>query len=121
MSTILVVDDERDTRNVLQLLLRLEGHEVIAASDGVAALQAVGERRPDVIITDWMMPRMNGTELCRRLREDPTTRAVPIIVVSARGLEPTHPDGLYERFLHKPFGLDELLEEVRTLLSERRS
>jgi CheY-like chemotaxis protein len=117
MSTILIVDDERDTRTVLQLLLSMEGHEVFAAGDGLAALETVRERRPDLVITDWMMPRMNGADLCRRLREDPGTTGIPIIVLSARGLEPKHPQRLYDRFLHKPFELETLLNEVQTLLA----
>ena len=121
MSTILVVDDERDSRTVLELLLAMEGHEVLVAPDGIAALQAVREHQPDLVITDWMMPRMNGADLCGRLRSDPATRAIPIIVVSARGLEPKHPGRLYDRFLHKPYELDALLELINALLAERGS
>lgn len=119
MASILVVDDEPDSRTVLGLLLAMEGYEVFAASDGVAALEAIRSRRPDLVISDWMMPRMNGADLCRHLREDPATSALPIIVVSARGLEPSHPQRLYDHYLHKPFELDALLDRVRSLLSGR--
>jgi two-component system phosphate regulon response regulator PhoB len=97
----------------------MEGYEVSSAADGSAALESIRQQRPDIVITDWMMPRMNGAGLCRELRADPATRAIPIIVVSARGLEPTHPERLYDRYLHKPFELDALLEILRTMLAER--
>ena len=115
MSSILVVEDEVDTRTVLQLLLAMEGFDVRTAGDGIAALESVGEEAPDLVITDWMMPRMSGVELCRRLRQDPATRDIPIIVASARGREPAE-DGLYERFLHKPYEIEDLVETVRRLL-----
>ena len=79
MSRILVVDDEPDERFLLRRMFEREGYEVLDASDGAAALAIVRESPPDLIVTDMMMPVMDGAELIRRLRSDPATAGIPIL------------------------------------------
>jgi len=79
MARILVVDDEPDERFLVGRALRRAGHEVAVASDGANALKAVQERPPDLVLTDIMMPVMDGVELIRRLRAEPATAAIPIL------------------------------------------
>jgi CheY-like chemotaxis protein len=82
MALILVVDDEPDQRFLLRRSLTRAGHEVFDALDGAAALQAIRELVPDLVVTDLMMPVMGGAELIRRLRGDPATAAILILVAS---------------------------------------
>jgi len=116
----LTVDDEPDALTALRLFLSIEGFDVLSASSGHEALSSVQLQSPDLVITDLAMPDMNGLELCARLRAQPATRSIPIIVYT--GL--TQPDrrdvpGLYDRRLTKPTDLDELVDEVRALLVSR--
>lgn len=116
MKTILLVDDEFDTIDVLEMLLRLEGFEVLKAYDGLQALEVAEAGAPDLIVTDLMMPRMNGLELAQRLRSQAATRHIPIIMNSA-GHEPqtegAHP---YSAFLEKPVDIRRLLQLIEALL-----
>lgn len=82
--TILVVDDERDIREILEYNFRREGYEVLTACDGREALDIVQLSLPDLIILDVMMPEIDGFEVCRRLRDNPNTSALPVIVLSAK-------------------------------------
>ena len=93
MSKILVVDDEPDQRFLLRRIFQRAGHEVSEANDGAAALQAVQEAAPDLVVTDVMMPVMDGAELIRRLRGDPATAHIPILAASGD----THLAGAAER------------------------
>ena len=83
MSTILVVDDSRDSREPLAKLLRMDGHGVDCAGDGIEALEAVDKRSPDLILLDLMMPRMDGLTFLKQLRTDPKFTALPVIVLTA--------------------------------------
>ena len=83
MSKILVVDDELAQRQLLRRIFERAGHEVSDAGDGAAALRAVGESPPDLVVTDMMMPVMGGAELIRRLRCEPATAGIPILVASS--------------------------------------
>ena len=82
MPRILVVDDEADQRFLLRRIFERAGHEVTEACDGAAALRAVGESLPDLVVTDMMMPVMSGAELIRRLRGDPATSHIPVLAAS---------------------------------------
>lgn len=82
--TILVVDDEKDIREILEYNFRREGYEVLTACDGREALDIVQLSLPDLIILDVMMPEIDGFEVCRRLRDNPNTSALPVIVLSAK-------------------------------------
>ena len=116
---ILVIDDNRDSADVLARLLRLQGKVVEVAYDGFKGLEAAIASRPDVVVTDLSMPNMNGLKLCQRLRE---ISSVPIIVLSVKGDEATKVEALdagADDYVTKPFGMGELLARVRAAL--RRS
>ena len=82
---ILVVEDDFDTRYVLSLILRTEGYDVVTAADGECALAVAQGERPDLIITDISMPRLNGVELTRRLKLGQETSSIPILAITAYG------------------------------------
>jgi CheY-like chemotaxis protein len=105
---VLVVDDEPNLRYLLRLLFEINGHDVDEAGDGRAAIGQIALRRPDVIVTDVMMPVMTGRELIARLRGDPATAAIPIIVVSASTNIRTIEGG--DRIFQKPFDQEDVLE-----------
>ena len=111
---ILVVDDEPDMRFLLQIYLRPLNKDIIEATNGAAALDRVRELTPALIITDLMMPVMDGRELIRRLRADNASARIPVLLVSA------NPDGAVgaDAVLRKPFGEEELLQKVRLLIGE---
>jgi CheY-like chemotaxis protein len=112
VSKILVVDDESNMRFLLRMVFETEGFEVVEAHHGAAALERVKEEQPDLIVTDLMMPVMNGRDLVQRLRDDPETSGIPIVVISSsRNIETTGADAA----LRKPFDLDVLLDTARSL------
>src|SRR4051794_19881721 len=81
---ILVVDDDRSLASLLHLLLSSEGHDVAMVHDGREALESIRRDPPDLVLTDLDMPGVDGHELCRRLREDPATRLLPIVMITGR-------------------------------------
>lgn len=112
VKTILIVDDESNMRFLLRMILEGAGYEVVEAAHGAAALARVAESSPDLIVTDLMMPVMNGRELIERLRGDPQTAEIPIVVVSAN---PRTTLDAVDAVLAKPFDPDELIETARSL------
>lgn len=113
---VMVVDDEPQIRRSLQVNLEANGYAVETAACGEEALTAFGNRRPDLLIVDLIMPGMGGTELVSRIRE---CSSVPIIVLSALGDEPRKVDALEtgaDDYITKPFGMEELLARIRSLL-----
>jgi two-component system, OmpR family, response regulator MprA len=117
---ILVVDDEPAVRDSLDRALRLEGYKVELAADGQAALEALAEDSPDALVLDVMMPRVDGLEVCRRMRA--AGDRTPVLVLTARDGVSDRVKGLdagADDYLVKPFALDELLARLRALL--RRS
>jgi two-component system response regulator MprA len=117
---VLVVDDEPAVREALGRTLRFEGYDVELAGDGAEALAAVSERRPDMVVLDVMMPRLDGLEACRQLRAAGDT--LPVLMLTARDRVGDRVAGLdagADDYLVKPFALEELLARVRALL--RRS
>lgn len=118
LGDVLVVDDNADMRAYLTRLLGPHW-TVRTTANGEEALQAVAERRPDVVLTDVMMPRVDGFELLRALRADPATRAVPVIMLTARAGQEAAVEGLEagaDDYLAKPFRSDELIARVRVAL-----
>jgi diguanylate cyclase (GGDEF)-like protein len=116
---VLVADDDEDIRTYLEVTLSLNGFEVVEAWDGVDALEKARRGEPDVILLDVMMPRMNGLEVLRRLREDARTAHLPIVLLTARGQSTDTVEGLdagADGYLTKPFDADVLLAHVRAAL-----
>jgi len=117
---ILVVDDDRAGRESLRRSLAFNGYQVDLASDGKDALEAVQQRRPDAMVLDVMMPRLDGLEVCRRMRE--AGDELPILVLTARDAVSDRVAGLdagADDYLPKPFALEELLARLRALLRRR--
>jgi len=120
-SRVLVVDDEPQITRVLKTVLSSQGYQVRTAAEAESALSSLNEWHPELVITDLYMPRMNGVELCRRIR---AVSAVPIIVLSVKGEERTKVEALdsgADDYVTKPFGTDELLARVRAALRRRGS
>jgi two-component system phosphate regulon response regulator PhoB len=116
---ILVVDDETDILNLLDYNLRKAGFTVILARDGPEAIALASSRGPDVVILDIMLPDMEGTEVLRRLKAAPSTAAIPVVMLTAKGEEVDRVVGLElgaEDYITKPFSPRELLLRVRAIL-----
>jgi two-component system, OmpR family, response regulator MprA len=114
---ILVVDDEPAVREALERALKLEGYEVALAADGVQALRALDEGPPDAVVLDLLMPRVDGIELCKRMRHHGDR--TPVLMLTARDAVSDRVSGLdagADDYLVKPFALPELLARVRALL-----
>lgn len=115
--TVLLVEDEPAQREVLAYNLDAEGFRVVQADNGEEALVLVEEDRPDIIILDWMMPNVSGIEVCRRLKMRPETRAIPIIMLSARAEEVDRIRGLEtgaDDYVIKPYSVLELVARARS-------
>lgn len=113
---VLVVDDESDLRFVLRRWLGRAGYDVSEAADGATALQAIRHSPPNLVVTDLMMPGMDGFELVRQLRADPVTAEIPIVVVSSNCEMATGVDAA----LSKPFKGNELLAVAGALIKDGR-
>ena len=114
---ILVVDDELSNVEVLALILREEGHHVTVATDGRQALERIEEAAPDLLVTDYMMPGMNGVELARAVRQLPRHGQLPVLLMSGASAAMLRAHaGDYDAFLRKPFDIEALLQAVRSLL-----
>ena len=121
--TVLIVEDEPAQREVLSYNLEAEGFRVTTAGDGEAALLAVEEETPDIIVLDWMLPKVSGIEICRRLKTRADTKSLPIIMLSARSEEVDRVRGLEtgaDDYVVKPYSLVELMARVRTQLRRTR-
>ena len=119
---LLIVEDEAALVELLRYNFEKEGFRVASAADGEAALVAVAEVTPDLIVLDWMLPGASGLEICRRLRARDETRDLPIIMLTARGEETDRIRGLEvgaDDYVAKPFSPSELVARVRAVL--RRS
>ncbi len=121
---VLIVEDETAISTLLEYNLQREGFETALAEDGDMALLMVKERVPDLILLDWMLPKLSGVEVCRRLRLKDATTTVPIIMLSARGEEDDRVTGLdfgADDYLVKPFSIPELFARIRALLRRTQS
>jgi two-component system, OmpR family, phosphate regulon response regulator PhoB len=120
---VLVVEDEDALSTLLQYNLEKEGYQVRLAADGEEALVQVDERLPDLIVLDWMLPKISGIEVCRRLRGRVETRNVPIVMLTARGEESDRIRGLdtgADDYVIKPFSMTELTARLRAVLRRIR-
>src|SRR4029453_16479020 len=116
---LLVVDDDIDIARFVEVNLRLQGYEVLLAHDGRTALRLIEEHQPALAILDLMMPEIDGLELTKRLRADPLFTAMPIILLTARGMTADKVVGLTtgaDDYVVKPFDTLELIARVRTTL-----
>ena len=122
--TVLIVEDEPAQQAVLSYNLKAEGFDVIEADNGDEALILVYENMPDAIVLDWMLPRTSGIEVCRRLKQKPETRAIPIIMLSARAEEVDRVRGLEtgaDDYVVKPYSVVELMARIRSQLRRTRA
>jgi CheY-like chemotaxis protein len=123
VAKILVVDDDRVIQQLLVVNLELEGYEVDVASDGEQALERVKAGRPALVLLDIMMPKLDGWEVCRRIKQDPDLKDTPIIFLSARAQEMDVRRGYatgVDAYLTKPFDPVELLDLVERVLRGER-
>lgn len=120
---ILVIEDDDAIATLIQYNLEKEGFDVAIAGDGEEGLVQTDERLPDLILLDWMLPKVSGIEVCRRLRGRPESRNVPIIMLTARGEETDRVRGLdvgADDYLTKPFSVPELNARIRAVLRRIR-
>ncbi len=115
MATILVVDDEEPIRSLLAMVFEDGGHRVLQASNGQQALDLLGRERADLVLSDVMMPLVDGIELCRRLKAAPSTAALPVILMSAASRWNSSDAGA-DALVAKPFMLDDVENLVQRLL-----
>lgn len=115
LSTILVVDDEPDLRFLLRRIFERAGHEVAEAGHGAEALECAHRSLPDLVVTDMMMPVMNGAELIRHLRADPVTASIPILSATGHGELADAADAV----LPKPYHQDRLVAAANALLARK--
>jgi two-component system phosphate regulon response regulator PhoB len=120
---VLIVEDEDALSELLQYNLKKEGFKVFVAGDGEEAMMLVAERQPDVVVLDWMLPKISGIEVCRRLRAKQETRNLPIVMLTARGEEADRIRGLdtgADDYIVKPFLMKELFARIRAVLRRIR-
>lgn len=118
MPTILLVDDDPGLLSLYEWALERRGYRVLRSGNGEVALQTAARHIPDLIVTDWNMPRMDGVELCQRLRSYPALALIPVILVSA-DLPPAQKSRLWTAFRKKPVDLDDLESTVALTLLAR--
>ncbi|MBL6854777.1 MAG: phosphate regulon transcriptional regulator PhoB [Paracoccaceae bacterium] len=116
---ILVVEDEPNQVELIEFNLNSEGYEVVVARDGEEALNLAEEENPDLILLDWMLPKVSGIEVCRQLRRSKMTREIPIVMLTARSEESDKIRGLdigADDYITKPYSIKELLARVRAAM-----
>jgi twitching motility two-component system response regulator PilH len=119
MSVVLVVEDSVAQQKMITDLLQRSGMTVAIATDGVEALESIQTQHPDLVVLDIVMPRMNGYEVCRRLKADPATQHVPVVMCSSKGEEFDRYWGMKQgadAYIAKPFQPTELIGTVKQLL-----
>ncbi len=116
---VLVVDDEEYIQHILNFSFGAEGYEVITAGNGEEAIAKAKAEKPDVIVLDIMLPKMDGYEACKRLKSDPQTKGIPIILLTAKGREADRKLGSQagaDDYVVKPFSPGRLIERVEGML-----
>ena len=116
MKRVLVVDDEVEIVDLIRMVLTTDDVEILAAHDGNQALEMVREHRPDLVLSDVMMPHLNGQELCRRIKADSELAHIPVILISAMHRLDASECGADE-LIHKPFDITSVQEVVGRFLS----
>ena len=118
---ILVVDDEVYLLQILDFSLGAEGYDVVTAEDGEQAINKAKSEQPDLIVLDIMMPKVDGYEACRKLKQDPSMKDVPVILLTAKGRDIDRKLGLEvgaDDYITKPFSPNKLLEKIGSFLGE---
>ncbi len=121
---ILVVDDEIYIVHILDFSLGMEGYEVVTALDGEQALEKARSEKPDLIVLDIMMPKLDGYETCKRLKADPETKGMPVILLSAKGRNVDQKVGFEvgaDDYITKPFSPRKLVERINAILGHGTS
>jgi len=116
---VLIVEDEAPLVTMLRYNLEKEGFQVCEAGDGEEALIQIAERKPDIVLLDWMLPLVSGLEVCRRIRRAPDTRSIPVIMLTARSEENDRVRGLdsgADDYVVKPFSPSELVARLRAVI-----
>ena len=116
MKTILVIEDESSITEMLVMLLESEGYEVLTAEDGQAGVECLARQRPDLVLSDVMMPKLDGRKVVAVMRANPEWKTIPIVLMSAGVDYPQDLAGVIDGFLHKPFYMDELLAVFARIL-----
>lgn len=122
MSTVLVVDDSQTVRHMLSALLKKDGFTVVEASNGLEAKEKIQMNAPDLVITDLIMPEMNGYELCRWIKRDLSAQKIPVLICTTKDQEFDRHWGLKQgadAYITKPFEPAEMLQTVKQLLRGR--
>jgi two-component system, OmpR family, alkaline phosphatase synthesis response regulator PhoP len=117
---ILVVDDEVYILHILDFILGAENYDVITATNGEQAIERVREEKPDLVVLDIMMPKMDGYETCRLIKSDPATKLIPVILLTAKGREVDQKLGREvgaSDYITKPFSPSKLIERVQAILA----
>jgi two-component system phosphate regulon response regulator PhoB len=117
---VLVADDNADIRDLLATRLSTRGFDVTVAADGQEALESALREHPDIALLDWVMPIIQGHELCVKLKTDPRTGDIPVVMLTARGEEEDRLLGIdlgADAYLVKPFDIDELVGTLRGLIA----
>ena len=120
---VLIVEDEKALAEILEYNFKKEGYIVDTASDGEIALDKIIFKAPDLIILDWMLPKLSGIELCRKVRSNKKIKNIPIIMLTARGEEEDRLKGLEmgaDDYVTKPFSINELLARAKAVLKRIR-
>ena len=120
---VLIVEDEKALAEILEYNFKKEGYAVDTASDGEIALDKIIFKAPDLVILDWMLPKLSGIEICRKVRSNKKIKNIPIIMLTARGEEEDRLKGLEmgaDDYVTKPFSINELLARAKTVLKRIR-
>jgi two-component system phosphate regulon response regulator PhoB len=122
-ATVLVADDNTDIRQLLATRLTSRGYRVIEAADGGEALEKIREHQPDAVILDWVMPILQGHELCVQLKSEPATAGIPVMMLTARGSSQDRLLGLdlgADAYVVKPFDFEEVVSQLAGLIAGHR-
>lgn len=121
MAKILIAEDEKDIRNLISFTLQFAGHEVLTTTNGEEACRAAVREAPDLILLDVRMPRMNGYEACKQIKNTNSTQHIPVVFLSAKGQESEVETGLEAgavQYILKPFSPDQLTAQVTEVLTK---
>jgi DNA-binding response OmpR family regulator len=116
---VLVIDDEEYIQHILNFSFGAEGYDVVTAADGEEGIKKAKSEKPDIIVLDIMMPKMDGYEACKRLKTDPNTKSIPVILLTAKGREVDRKLGSQagaDDYVVKPFSPGRLIERVEGMM-----